>query len=207
MNLDEALGKVTDPEVKSFFEKMIKDQNSYITKLETQLKEAKTSAPAAAGLDPITAKYLEKNMRDDVIREATQTIIESVGEEVFKAIKPDYDEFLKANMDKAHTTVEYAVDAFNLVYGRCLAKKDHPVHNIGKTDNPVGTPKVAAGTNGQAVDAVKNILAGQPPVMTGKDIGAASGIPGTQGTPVKSTKDAFAKFKDRIINNGGSKFQ
>lgn len=208
MTLEEVLGRVTSPEDKAFLSKMISDQNSYITKLETQLKE-KASNPAAAGLDPTTAKYLEKNMRRDVISEASEKIIEAVGKEVFDAIKPDYEAFLTSNMDKAHTTVEFAVDAFNLVYGRCLAKKDHPIHNIGKGGaNPTATPTpIEAGTNSQSVATVQNILAGQPPVMTGKDSNAGTGIPGTQGEPVKNTRDAFARFKNRVNSAGGGRFQ
>lgn len=209
MTLQEALGKVTDPEVKAFLEKVIGDQNSYVTKLEAQLKEMKDTGSSKGGIDDVTAKYLEKNMRRDVISEATEKIIAAVGQDIFNAVKPDYDKFLADRMTKNNTTVEYAVDAFNLVYGRCFAQKDHPVHNVGKTTNPTGTPtQQPAGTNGQSVAQVQNILTGQPPVvMTGKDTGAASGLPGTQGTPVNSTRDAFKRLKDRVQANGGNRFQ
>ena len=206
MTLEEALGRIADPEAKIFFEKMIKEQNSYITKLETQLKTS-AAAPAVAGLDSVTQKYLEKNMRNDVIREATQRIIESFGEDIFKAVKPDWDAFLEGKMLKENTTPEFATDAFNLVLGRCFSDKNHAVHKVGKTTNPTGTPAQASTTNGQAVAEVQHILVGQPPVMTGNDTGAASGLPGTQGVPVKNTKDAFSKLKEKFQNNGGNRFQ
>lgn len=209
MNLNEALGKITDPEVKAFFEKMVGDQNSYITKLETQLKEQKATGKVGAPAgDDVTTAYIRKKMREEVIAKATVQIVASVGQEIFDAVKPDYDVFLEKNMKPENTSEEYAIDAFNLVYGRCFANKNHAVHQVGKTANPGGTPAPqSAGTNGQQVAAVQQVIAGQPPVMTGSDINAGQGIPGTQGEKVKSTKDAFSRFKDRIRNNGANRFQ
>lgn len=209
MNLEEALGKITDPEVKAFFQKMTSDQNSYITKLETQLKELKAqgNSGAASTGDSITQEYIRKKMREEVIAKATSSIIDSVGKPVFEAVKPDFDAFLEKNMKPENTTEIYVIDAFNLVYGRCLTKKDHPVHQVGKTVNPSGTPTPTAGTNGQQVAVVQNVISGQPPVMSGTDASAGQGVPGTQGTPVKNTRDAFARLKERVANSGGNKFQ
>lgn len=210
MNFEEALGKITDPEVKAFFQKMVSDQNSYITKLETQLREQKATgnpgAPAKGG-DDITQAYIRKKMREEVIANATAVIVAAYGQDVFNAVKPDFDAFLEANMKPENTRDDYVIDAFNLVYGRCYAKKDHPVHQVGKTVNPNGTPAPQVGTNGQQVAAVQNVISGQPPVMSGTDASAGQGLPGVQGTPVKSTKDAFARLKDRVANSGGNKFQ
>lgn len=210
MNLDEALGKITDPDAKAFFTKMVSDQNSYITKLEKQLTELKTSSSnsnVASGVDGITQEYIRKKMREEVISNATRIIIESVGNDIYNAVKPDFEAFLDKNLKPENTKEDYVIDAFNLVYGRCYAKKDHPVHQIGKTASPNGTPSVAAGTNGEQVAAVQNVISGQPPIMSGQDLNAGKGLPGVQGTPVKTTKDAFARFKDRIANSGGNKFQ
>ena len=211
MNFEEALGRITDPEVKSFFEKMVKDQNSYITKLETQLKETKAasnSGAAPVGND-ITQEYIRKKMKEEVIEKATATIISSVGKEIYEAVKPDFDSFLEKNLKLDNTTESYVIDAFNLVYGRCFAKKDHPVHQVGKAAaNPGSTPSPTnIGTNGQQVAAVQNVISGQPPVMSGSDASAGQGLPGVQGTPVKNTRDAFARLKDRIAGNGGNRFQ
>jgi len=209
MNLEEALGKITDPEVKAFFQKMTSDQNSYITKLETQLKELKAQGNPGAvpSGDSITQEYIRKKMREEVIAKATSLIIDAVGKPVFEAVKPDFDAFLEKNLKPENTTEAYVIDAFNLVYGRCLTKKDHPVHQVGKTVNPNGTPTPTAGTNGQQVAVVQNVISGQPPVMSGTDASAGQGVPGTQGTPVKNTRDAFSRLKDKVANNGGNKFQ
>jgi DNA-binding ferritin-like protein (Dps family) len=209
MTLDEALGKITDSEVKAFFTKMVADQNSYITKLETQLKEKQTAPQSTqVAKDDITTQYLRKKMREDVVNEAVKIIVAAVGKEIYDAVATDFTTFLDKNLTPERTTVEYVVDAFNLVYGRCFARKDHPVHQVGKTaTNPSGTPTSTPGTNGAQVAAVNNIIANQPPVMTGTDASAGQGLPGVQGTPVKTTRDAFSRLKDRIGQSGGNRFQ
>lgn len=210
MTIDEALAKVTDQEVRAFLQKVINDQNSYATKLETQVKELKnTQATNPANTnDDITRKYLEQNMRKDIINQALTIIKATYGEQLVEACLPDYNDFLDKNMTLKNTTVEYATDAFNLVYGRCFAKKDHPVHNIGKATSPSGTPSPQqAGTNSAAVQQVASMIQGQPQVMNQHDTSAGTGVPGTQGIQVKNTRDAFNRFKDKIIQGGSSKFQ
>lgn len=210
MNIDEALAKITDQEVRTFLQKVISDQNSYATKLENQVKELKNTQPtnSANPNDDITRKYLEQNMRKDIINQALTIIKATYGEQLVEACLPDYNDFLEKNMTLKNTTVEYATDAFNLVYGRCFAKKDHPVHNIGKATSPSGTPTPQqAGTNSAAVQQVASIIQGQPPVMNNNDASAGQGLPGTQGVPIKNTRDAFSIFKDKMRQGGSSKFQ
>jgi hypothetical protein len=178
--------------------------------LETQLKEQKATDNSNASPkvnDDITQAYIRKKMREEVIANATNTIVSAYGQDVFNAVKPDFDIFLEKNMRPENTKEDYVIDAFNLVYGRCFAKKDHPVHQVGKTVNPNGTPAPQVGTNGQQVAAVQNVISGQPPVMSGTDASAGQGLPGVQGTPVKDTRDAFTRLKDRIAKSGGNKFQ
>lgn len=210
MTIDEALAKVTDQEAKAFLQKVIGDQNSYATKLEAQIAELK-KAPAqtqAQGTDDITRKYLEDNMKRDITNQAIANIKANYGDAIVDACMTDYLEFLKSNMTLKNTTVEYATDAFNLVYGRCFAKKDHPVHNVGKASSPSGTPTPqTAGNNAAGVQQVASIINGQPPVMNPNDQSAGQGLPGTQGTPVKNTRDAFSAFRDRLRQGGSSKFQ
>jgi hypothetical protein len=205
MTLEEALAKVADADAKAMLQKVINDQNKYIGQLETQLKAGSTNTPTKP--DDVTMKYLEKNMRRDVIAEAVVEIKKDVSEEVFKAIEPDFMEFLNANMKKENTTVGFCTDAFSLVYGKCLRNKDHAVHKIGKDTNPQGVTPTTAGTNGPSVAAVNSILQNQPPVITDKDqsSGAVQGLPNT-GVQVKSTRDAFSALKNRFANNGGNKF-
>jgi hypothetical protein len=206
MELKEALGKITDPEVRAFFEKMVSDQNSYITKLQNQLKEQQKPA-AAAGSDDVTRKYILEKMKEDVMKQATAVIVNAIGQDKFNAVKPDFDKFL-VNLTPEHTNVDYVIDAFNLVYGRCLTNPNHPIHQVGKAVNPSGTPAPqVAGTNGQQVEVVQNIMAGQPQPMTSNDANAGQGIPGTQGEPVKNTNEAFKNLKNRLQGVGSNRFQ
>lgn len=212
MTLQEALGKVTDPELRTFFEKITSDQNSYITKLETQLKDLKAQGAARpqAGEDDVTKQYIIRKMREEVISKAIAQIVDSYGNDVYQAIAKEYGEFLDKNMTPERANLEYAVDAFNLVFGRCCAIKDHPVHQaLGKgAANPGATPQASiGGTNGPSVAAVQNVIAGQPQVMTGDDQNAGHGLPGVQGEKVKDTKDAFTRFKERVQKAGSGKFQ
>lgn len=205
MTLEEALAKVTDAEVKAMLQKVINDQNKYIGQLETQLKAGSNNASAKP--DDVTMRYLEKNMRRDVIAEAVAEIKKDVSEEVYKAVEPDFLDFLDKTMKKENTTVTFCTDAFSLIYGKCLRKKDHPVNQIGKDTNPQVVTPTTAGTNGQSVAQVNSILQNQPPVITDKDqaSGSVTGLPNT-GVQVKNTRDAFSSLKNRFANNGGNKF-
>lgn len=205
MTLEEALAKVADAEAKATLQKVINDQNKYIGQLETQLK---SNTNNSAKPDDVTMKYLEKNMRRDVIAEAVEEIKKDVSEEVYKAVEADYLEFLNKNMKKENTTVGFCTDAFSLVYGSCLRKKDHPVNQIGKGTNPQVATPTTPGTNGQSVASVNSILQNQPPVITDKDqaSGSVTGLPNT-GTQVKNTREAFSSLKNRFANNGAGKFQ
>lgn len=211
MTLDEVLGRVTNPEDKAFLQKMISDQNSYITKLETQLKDTskQPTDSAPAGVDKVTYAYLERKMKEDVISSAEKQIKAVISEPMFNAVEKDWREFLDANMTIKVTTVEYATDAFNLVLGRCLAKKDHPVNQLGKgtTPNPTPVTQPTAGTNAQGVQDVNNIIRQTPPTMSNNDVNAQSGIPTPQPNQVKNTKDSFASLKARLGNLGGNPFQ
>lgn len=210
MTLEEVLGRVTNLEDKAFLEKMIKDQNSYITKLETQLKAKPSSEnpEAIAGMNKVTYAYLEAKMKEDIITKATAAIKVNIAEPYFVAVEKDWLEFLNKNMDQAHTTVEYATDAFNLVLGRCMANKDHAVNQIGKTQTPNGTPsnQVSAGTNAQGVQDVNNIIRQTPPVMSPNDVNAQSGIPTPQPNQIKNTRNAFDALKTKLGSQRGNPF-
>lgn len=202
MTLEEALSKVTDPEAKATLQKIITDQNKYVGQLEAQLK-----AKPGTTSDDVTQRYLEKNMRRDVIAEAVEEIKKDVSEETYKAVEPDFIAFLDKNMKKENTTVAFCTDAFSLVYGQCLRKKDHPVHQVGKGSNPQTATPQTPGTNGSVVQNVNSVIQKQPPVISDRDetSGSATGLPNT-GVQVKNTRDAFSSLKNRFANNGANKF-
>lgn len=191
----------------------ISKQNSYITKLEnrnsTNIESAQKSAAPTADtrFDPAVQAYLEKNMKRDAIEEAKVLIKSEITEEMYKAVEPDFMSFLEKNLKKENCTSAYIVDAFSLVMGRALRNKEHPINKIGKgTATPPATPTPT--TNSSQVQSVQNTILNNttPPVMTNKDVGAASGMPAGNGAQHQTTRDAFKSLKDRFANIGGNKF-
>ena len=190
----------------------ISKQNSYITKLENKNnsnESVQKSAPPPADtrFDPVVQAYLEKNMRKDAINEATVKIKSEVTDEMYKAIEPDFQAFLEKNLKKENCTVAYILDAFSLVIGRALRNKEHAINKIGKgTATPPATPTQT--TNSSDVQSVQNTILQNttPPVMTNKDLGAASGMPAGNGNQHQTTRDAFKSLKERFANIGSSKF-
>lgn len=189
----------------------ISRQNSYITKLENKNSNNVESAPKSTTptvdtrFDPAVQAYLEKNMKRDAIEEAKGIIKSEITEEMYKAVEPDFMAFLEKNLKKENCTSAYIVDAFSLVMGRALRNKEHPINKIGKgTDTPPATPTPT--TNSSNVQSVQNTILNTPPVMSNRDVGAASGMPAGNGAQHQNTKDAFKALKNRFANMGGTKF-
>lgn len=191
----------------------ISRQNSYITKLEnrnsTNIESAQksTNPTVDTRFDPAVQAYLEKNMKRDAIEEAKITIKSEITDEMYKAVEPDFMAFLEKNLKKENCTTAYIVDAFSLVMGRALRNKEHPINKVGKgTTTPPATPTQT--TNSPNVQAVQNTILNNttPPVMSNKDVGAASGMPAGNGAQHQTTKDAFKSLKNRFANMGGQKF-
>lgn len=185
-------------------EKQIADQNSYITKLEAgraQVSNA-TQQPSGSAVDPTVQKYIERKMRIDTIEEAVSEIKRSYSASEFEAVYPDLIAFLDKNMRKENTTVNFVVDAFDLMYGRAARNKEHALHKIGKAGAPTSTPEtnsnVVATANEQAIKALA-------PTISPQD-GTSGTLPDT-GSQVKDTKDAFASLKSRFNTAGRNKFQ
>ena len=192
----------------------ISRQNSYITKLESKTNsnniesaQKSTTPTVDTRFDPAVQAYLEKNMKRDAIEEAKAMIKTEITEEMYKAVEPDFMAFLDKNLKKENCTTAYIVDAFSLVMGRALRNKEHPINKIGKgMATPPATPTQT--TNSSQVQSVQNTILNNttPPVMTNKDVGAASGMPSGNGAQHQTTKDAFKSLKERFANMGGNRF-
>lgn len=189
----------------------ISRQNSYITKLEAKANSndsvQKSNPTLDTRFDPTVQAYLEKNMKRDAIEEAKAVIKQEITPEMYNAVEPDFMAFLDKNLKKENCTTAYIVDAFSLVMGRALRNKEHPINKIGKgTATPPATP--TATTNSSEVQTVQNTILNTttPPVMSNKDVGAASGMPNGNGNQFNNTKDAFKALKNRFANMGGTKF-
>ena len=221
MTLEEAQQQLTDMAKKNEaleaenkkLNENISRQNSYITKLEANRSQPSdqaqrpTSSTVGNNFDPAVQAYLEKNMKRDAIEEAKVQIKQEITEEMYKAIEPDFMAFLDKNLKKENCTTAYIVDAFSLVMGRALRNKEHPINKIGKgMATPPATPTQT--TNSSQVQSVQNTILNNttPPIMTNKDVGAASGMPSGNGVQHQTTKDAFKSLKERFANMGGNRF-
>lgn len=206
MSEEELKAKIAELEKEN---KQLKDnvskQNSYITKLEGKANNSEPAPKGDSALNPAISAYLEKNMRRDVIEEASAEIKKTIPEDKFKAVEPDFLAFLNKNMTSANCTTAYVIDAFALVYGRASANPEHAINKLGKGGTSPATPITQ--TNSPEVRNVQNtIIQTTPPVMGNKDVSASSGIPESQGAPVSNTKDAFKTLRSRFANLGGNKF-
>ena len=197
MTLEEALKRIETLEGELTTErKKVTDQNSYITKLEQQIK-----APGAASTsDPTIQAYIERKMREETLAQAVAQIKAEFSEEEYKAVEPDFNAFLDKNLKKENIRVDYILDAFALVMGRALRNKEHGIHKV-KAATPGSTTPPANPIPGNK--QVPPVIP-QPPVMTGKDGGGTP--PPSPTTEVKSTKDAFAALKQKMGTIGGNRF-
>lgn len=187
-------------------EKQIADQNSYITKLEASRAQV-SNAPSQANVpavDPTVQKYIERKMRIDTIEEAVVLIKQAFSQEEFDAVYPDLIAFLDKNMKRESTTVQFVVDAFDLMYGRAVKNKEHALSKLlGKAGTPTGTPvkdnsSVVAAANEQAMKSLAPTIAPQD--------GVGGNVP---DSPVqyKDTKDAFQALRGKFNQAGRNKFQ
>lgn len=212
MTLEELQNELNEERAKNArLEQNIKNQNSYITKLENQRGGAAApqagTTPATAQLDPTLQKYLEEQMRNDITAKGITRIKSEIPEAEYNAVESDFLAFLSNNMTKANTSIDYVLDAFSLVYGRAKRDKNHAINQLGaKGTAPSATAPVSnAGTNQEGIDAVNQTIANKPPIMTGNDANAASGAPNT-GNGIKNTKDAFGSLREKFGQIGANKF-
>jgi hypothetical protein len=188
-------------------EKNQSEQNSYITTLEKQVKDAKGNAqennpankgtsatPAAPILDPEIKSFMEITKKDMLTREIDK-LVQEIGTSLeaeapghFALIKEEYKSFLVKNITKLEqATVAYATSALNLVYGKASRDVNHALYkalrNIQAPANQQTQPK------------------GVPPVtrtgvMTNEDGSGVLGNPnqGIAPTKPKSTSEAWSRF-------------
>ena len=196
MTLEEALKEIERLNGELTTErKKVTDQNSYITKLEAQVKAKGDANPGST--DPTIQEYIKKKMREDVLAQSLVLIKADVSDEEYKAIEPDFLAFLDKNMKDQNVKVDYILDAFALVLGRAMRKKDHPIHSVKAATPPAST--TPPGKGNPAVPPVN-----QPPGITGAD-GGSTPPPSTE-KKIGNTKDAFASLREKMGNIGGNRF-
>lgn len=200
-------------------EKNQREQNAYITKLETDLREAKAAQSAQAEedkqkskvrnamLDPSLTQYFERKMREDTIADAMKILINSAGEDTVNLLKPELDEFLSKTMTTSDKVREsYIVDCFHLIYGKALTNKNHAIHKMSqapKSATPAPNPAPNPFDRRQAPEP--KFVPAPPPQMTPRDQNYSTAPPDVENKP-KSTKEAMARFKQQIQNGSREGF-
>lgn len=187
-------------------EKQVADQNSYITKLEASRSQVGTAQPqqSASAVDPTVQKYIERKMRIDTIEEAVLVIKKSFSAEEFDAVYPDLMAFLDRNMKRENTTVQFVIDAFDLMYGRAVKNKEHAIHKVGKAGTPTGTPQ--ENNNGNVIAAAKEqAIKALAPTISSQD-GTSGTMPDTS-VQINTTRDAFKALQNKFNQAGSNKFR
>lgn len=193
---------------KAKLEENVRNQNSYITKLEA---DRKAGTQDKEPLDPATKAYLQKKMREDTIAGTLQKLAPQFPVGVIGAVREDLDLFLNNTMKPENTTEAYVREAFYLCYGKAMANKEHAVHQILAQITPTN-PVV----QGAQLPIPGQVPAGQLPSDRLKEIGKAPVfnpnptinpndrgnpapvIPGSSGVQPQNTQEALRGFKSRL---------
>jgi len=198
MTEQEMLDKIKKlEEERKKLEENIRNQNSYITKLEGKTKEVSTSTETP----DFVKTFVQKTVKRETINEAMEEISKSVDQNVIDILKPELNKFLEDTMTGANTTnVQYVIDAFSLIWGRALRKKDHPIHSIGKAEEPKQEQKPNV-----PLSEINKIIKSTPQGMSNADSSAGKILP-NESSRIKNTRDAFSSFKSRLGSIGSNKF-
>lgn len=184
-------------------------QNSYITKLEEKINKMETAISNASNavnttdLNSPAMDYVRKFMRKNVEEEGYAKCKSMVTPEQYATLEKELKDFVKAYMNETNLSVEYMVDAFNLIYGRALNNHEHGIHAIGKSTQPTTTPP----TNVKSLSEMKELFTA--PQMTTVDNSASSDLPGSQPSTanIRNTDEAMKAFRNRLTNMGANRFQ
>lgn len=185
MTLEERLEKL---------EKQIKDQNSYITKLEGENKELKEK-PQSRGtdIDPKEYEFIkQKTLRREMLEDkesAKKELVSEYGDEVFKLLEAKYDEFSKTQITPETSSVQFFKSTFELVFAREMKKKDGELYKFyNKEEEPKPTPQ----TNDDEGNVNEN-----PPTLTEND--PSSSDPNFSERPkVKDLSDSFSALRKTL---------
>ena len=201
---------------KEQLEQNVKNQNSYITKLEQNVKKPEQQIGGPTITDKRLSEYLARNMKRDAIDEAFAVINQNVAPEIVECLKPEVLAMIDKTMTIDRTQPSYVIDAFNIIYGSAMTNKNHKIHQIGKAPEP--KPATAPAQPGPAQQVAQPVAAqpaineqlkafmGTTPTMTPSDKSAVQAPPNTSPTPIANTRDAMSRFKDAIKNAGANRF-
>lgn len=206
MELEQALEQIKMlTETVNKLEENQSKQNSYITKLEGDLKEAKAKPapapqpapqPTAAPAPGMSANYIahtKRRWREDVCNEAFVQLKGKFNEEQVNVLQQEVLDYCHKNMTDNNTTTEFVESVFHLLFGRAVGDKNHAIHKTLEKKQEAPTPAPTA-TNAMPESKVAQII--PPSVATTEDRTYNPSVPTpSHETKVKSTDDAFASFK------------
>ena len=183
------------------------NQNSYITKLENEVKGLKdtlegiSKTAANPQLDPSVVKYFKEQMVKDVKARAFAQITEKVGEETFKQLKQELEDFLTTTLNSDNTHEGYIVDAFNLIYGRAIT---NGTLSIITPQVEEAEEQADERTPAEILQSYKDT----PPIITNTDSSASSDQPGSnpQTNQIRNTDEAIKSLKSKFMNLGNDRF-
>jgi len=199
MTIEEQLAKAqADLEAEQL---KVKNQNSHITKIETENKRLKNSpAPTQPKVkNSAYEDYTRNKWRQSVIVDALTSLIPLYSAPRVEVMRTEVNEYAMKHMVEENTTQAYVVSVFELLFGRAMGNPQHAIHQV-KVE-PV-KPVVATPIPGTPVPTpTKPLHETLPPhVMSPSDpspAGAGNIPPGTPPT-YKNVKDSFSALKGRI---------
>lgn len=140
MTIEEQLAELQDKQAKN--EKQIKDQNAYITKLESNKGKS-------GGVDPeeykaFQRKQQERDMRDDR-RNAREALQEEYGSKIFDMLEDKWEEFSKKQITAPNSSLQFFKSTFELVFAREMKSSESELykHYRDEEEKPPADPKPA----------------------------------------------------------------
>lgn len=172
----------------------IRNQNSYITKLE---KDRKAAPETNESLDPTIKSYIQKRMRDDAISQAIKDLTPQFKPGVIGAIQPDLVKFLESTMRPEATTVPVVKEAFYLCYGKALGNPSHEIHNVIKEEIPASQEVIQQTVNQPTAE--ERLRSFNPNPSMAPDVQTPPAVlPGSQGIAPANTQEALKNFKNKL---------
>ena len=197
MTVEEQLAKAQE-DIKNLT-KQVKDQNSYITKLEGENKTLKNApAPTKPKVsNPAYDAYQKKKWRTDVINDAFISLRSRYGVGKAEAMRSEVNAYCEKHMQETNTTEIYVISVFEMLFGRAMGNPNHEIHKLAPQPNPV--PKVEPKDEPATPQPNPLHETLTPHVMSPNDQPAVPGnVPPAQPKEYKSVKDSFAALKNRI---------
>lgn len=177
-------------------QKTIDDNQTYITKLETERNTLNDKLADAVKneSDPSVKQYVYEQRMKTQRETAEKELVAKYGEPVVNAMREDFDNWVNANAKAEESSVHFFKSAFQMLLGGALGTPGHAVIEAFKI--PVQQPDVQPKTDEEKI--VKQVLPPNP--LNPKDNPSAT--PGATGPEpaAANTDEAYDSFRKRLAN-------